>query len=128
MCITTYNISPETFIESIPCQISWQYNEQRYVTENNHLLVDLVDEWLKFEGQIKINNNKIGIIPLVIKQFKFFKDEMKLLETHPDPIERAKYDKVKYNCYKVIINSIYGALGQWNGSLFNVFNAATVTH
>ncbi len=112
--IMAYNISPQTFLFSKGSLGEKEFNTQlQYLKDNNIHYVDTFDSDELFgERYIFMSHDEhIGIIPqLTLELYKMRKYYKKIIKTATTDDERLVADKKQY-AIKIILNSIYGAMG-----------------
>jgi len=110
-----YNISPETFLFSLEQLGQKEFDKQiKFLKDNDITYIDTGDEPEELFGQRYIflsHKEKAGIIPeTLLELYQMRKEYKKIAKNAKTADERMIADKKQY-AIKIILNSIYGAMG-----------------
>lgn len=111
------NLSPELFIKYenvsdenvIKCE-----KQSKYYQQNNTKIIQIIDKQSNRQGYLHISDENEGVLTKCVRQLKQLKDDQKIYKDNNDP----RYSPSKWETYKLIVNSIYGMLGQIGGRLY----------
>jgi len=121
------NLSPELFIsfENVDdSKIITEYNRPKWYTQDNHNVIQIVDEQLNIKGFLWIRNDVKGILPTIITKYLNLKNQQSEYASKGDP----RYSASKTATYKLLINSMYGITGQIGSWIYVKYISAATTY
>lgn len=101
-----------------------EYNKPKWYVDNNHNVIQIVDEQLNVKGFLWMWNDVKGILPTIITKYMNLKDQQKEYSKNKDP----RYSPSKESTYKLLINSIYGITGQIGSWIYVKYISAATTY